>query len=806
MAERIYLNNDWGFTKEYNDSLLNPDTDHSGLEQIRIPHTVAEVPYHYFDESEYQMLSGYVRKIKALKKWKGKRVLLTFDGIGHDSVVYLNGEEIGRHHCGYTAFTMDVSEKLLYGKENILTVRVDSRESLNIPPFGFVIDYMTYGGIYRDVYLEISEKEFIKDVFVYSEFEDKALKDKRNPIPAVIKSEVTIEGTDAEAIASVKMSMRKKGQDAFLPLWETELSGAKQTICQSTKESVHVWDIKSPTRYEVLVQLFVNGRCRDERLVTVGFRKADFRADGFFLNGRRVKIRGLNRHQCYPYVGYAMPESMQKLDADILKYELGLNAVRTSHYPQSHDFIDRCDEIGLMVFTEMPGWQHIGDEAWKDQAVVNVKDMILQYRNHPSILLWGVRINESRDDDEFYLRTNAEAHKWDPSRPTGGVRNTKKGSFLEDVYTYNDFSHDGKKPGCEPKNRVTGDMKKPYFISEYNGHMYPTKAYDWEEHRAEHALRHARVLDAVGRQKDICGSFGWCMFDYNTHKDFGSGDRICYHGVLDMFRNHKLAAAVYASYRKEPVLEITSSMDIGEHPGCNRGSIYIITNADSVRMFKNDRFIKEYYPAESEFTGMKYGPILIDDFIGNALKEDPDITPDQAEILKKAFNTVARTGVSNIPPSVYMQAANVVLLHGLKAADGIDLYTKYIGDWGGESTVYRFDAIKDGRVVKTVTKKPMQSMQIAACADHTELHEGRSYDVAGIRIQMTDEYNNVLPFCNDPISLQVDGPVELIGPDLISLQGGMSGTYIKTTGQKGKATLKISGRQCETVCISFTIK
>ena len=112
-------------------------------------------------------------------------------------------------------------------------------------------------------------------------------------------------------------------------------------------------------------------------------------------------------------------------------------------------------------------------------------------------------------------------------------------------------------------------MNKPYFISEYNGHMFPTKVFDSELHRQEHALRHCNVLDSVMANEDICGSFGWCMFDYNTHKDFGSGDRVCYHGVTDMFRNFKLAAYAYASQNKElaPVLEVSSSMDIGEHPG-----------------------------------------------------------------------------------------------------------------------------------------------------------------------------------------------------------------------------------------------
>lgn len=161
------------------------------------------------------------------------------------------------------------------------------------------------------------------------------------------------------------------------------------------------------------------------------------------MNGRKIKLLGLNRHQSYPYVGYAMPKRAQRRDADVLKEELGLNMVRTSHYPQSRHFLDRCDEIGLLVFEEIPGWQHIGGEAWKEQAVRDVEDMIIRDRNHPSIVIWGVRINESQDDHDLYTRTNELARKLDPTRATGGVRYIVGSELLEDVYTINDFVHDG---------------------------------------------------------------------------------------------------------------------------------------------------------------------------------------------------------------------------------------------------------------------------------------------------------------------------------------------------------------------------
>ncbi len=743
MRKRIYLNDGWKFSEVYEEGMCYPAYDESQMTNVRLPHTCKELPFHYFDEEMYQMVSGYRKGLHAPEDWAGRRVILTFEGVAHECEVFINGKKAYEHHCGYTAFSVDISDMLNYGVENLLTVRVDSRENLNIPPFGFVIDYMTYGGIYRDVYVEVLNQNSLEDVFI------KPRVKIGQDIDIWIESEVTVHRMDSivfgvESGLLLRQWIRKKGESEYQLLGEKEVKQEKEVLKFSGFQA-ELWDVESPVLYEVRTELIKDGEMQDALVVTTGFRKAEFRSDGFYMNGRKFKIRGLNRHQSYPYVGYAMPASIQRLDADILKNELGLNGVRTSHYPQSHDFLNRCDELGLLVFTEIPGWQHIGDEEWKAQAVENVRDMVLQYRNHTSIILWGVRINESKDDDSFYEQTNKAAHELDDTRPTGGVRAIRKSSLLEDVYTYNDFIHDGKTRGCETKAEITSDMSKPYLISEYNGHMYPTKAYDCENKRAEHAVRHANVLDAVAGQADIAGSFGWCMADYNTHKDFGSGDRICYHGVLDMFRNPKQAAAVYASQQeKNPVLEISSSMDIGEHPASNWGNVYIFTNADSVRMYKNNRFIHEYKSSDSNWRHLTHGPILINDFIGD-------------------------------------------------------------WDWGGASTQFRFEAIKNQEIVKTVIKEPMKQVSLRVWADHYALKEERGYDVAAVRIQAVDENGNVLNFYNEPVRFEIEGEGSLIGPGVIALQGGMGGTYVKSEGIPGKILLKIHSGQAETLCVEFTV-
>ncbi len=783
MRQIIPLNDGWEFTRQFDERF--PGGASEDFQTVRLPHTCQETPFDYFDEAVYQMDCGYRRRVAIPPDAQGQRIFLTVEAAGHSAQVYVDGHLCGpRHNCGYTAFTVELTDRVTPGTEALIAIEVNSRESQEIPPFGHVIDYMTYGGLYREVHLEIRDRSHIADVFAKPSLSGK------------LESDIVVEG-DADTVR----------QSVFLKdvrqCWQEFPVGAAYLL---DVPQVKLWDTERPVLYTLVTELMSGGRIIDRVETRIGFREAVFRKDGFYLNGKKTKLLGLNRHQSFPYVGYAMPASLQRYDADILKKELGLNAVRTSHYPQSRHFIDRCDELGLLVFTEIPGWQHIGGDGWKDIAVQNTREMVLQYRNHPSVILWGVRINESPDDDAFYRRTNAAAHELDPTRQTGGVRCYKKGSLLEDVYTYNDFSHDGTNAGCEPKKAVTSNPKKGYLISEYNGHMYPTKAFDDEEQRLEHALRHARVLDSVWEQTDIAGSFGWCFFDYNTHKDFGSGDRICYHGVTDMFRNPKLAAAAYGAMQDEvPVLEISSSMDIGEHPAGNRGRVYIITNADRVKFYKNDVFIREYTHRDSEFTHYSRPPIEITDYIGTQIEDTEHFKKKQAKYVRDILNESTRFGMSHLSASAKRKAAWLMLRYRMTFGDAYALYGKYIGNWGGEATVYRFEAIKDGKVVRTVCKSPFTAMRLHATVSHTELVEGDTYDAAAVRLRMTDQNGNLLPFFFGAVSASIEGEAEIIGPSTVLLRGGCGGIYIKTKGRSGKATLTLRAAQTEDVVLPFTV-
>lgn len=783
---RQYINNDWYFTTSFSEELLSSNLSELNLEKVRIPHTVKELSFNYCNELDYQMVSGYVYEFNAPSEWSEKCVYVTFLAAAHEAEVYLNGELLGKHSSGYTAFSFELGKSLRYGETNRLVVRLDSRESLNIPPFGHVIDYMTYGGIYRDVFFDIREKSHITDAFISASMDKKVLIELSGIECDDCSLEITVSNSSNEVIASLAKSYQSS----------LELSVPEALL----------WDVDSPNLYTVCIKLVKEGQVIDEVSERTGFRDVEFKADGFYLNKKKIKIRGLNRHQSYPYVGYAMPKRAQILDADILKYELGCNAVRTSHYPQSHDFISRCDEIGLLVFTEIPGWQHIGDEEWKEQAIKNTEEMVLQYRNHPSIYLWGVRINESMDDDAFYQKTNEVAHSLDKTRPTGGVRFIKKSHLLEDVYTYNDFFHNGTNAGCEPKKNVTPDMGKGYLVTENNGHMFPTKTFDWEKKRLEHALRHARVMNDVHSHEDIAGHYNWCMFDYNTHKDFGSGDRICYHGVLDMFRNPKLAAAVYASEGCEtPVLEISSSMDIGEHPAGYVGDVYAFTNADYVELYKNDEYVAKYMPSNS-YGAMKHGPICIDDTVGCLIEKHEGYDAKTAEAVKEVLYSVAKNGQAAMPLKTMLTAAKLILFKHFSIELGTQLYGKYIGNWGGKMTKWKFVAIKDGKEVASVVKGAVESVRLEAKADTNELVEEHTWDVASVRIRMVDNHGNLVPYANKVVTIETQGPIEIIGPKSLALQGGYTGCYVRSTGEYGEAKVILKVDGVEDVILPFVSK
>ncbi len=777
----IRINNDWEFVYSWAEGY---ELGRGSGEPVRLPHTVREAPQHYAAPEDYETVSGYRRRLHLPKEAAGKRLFLQFDGAAHIATVYVNGQELATHRCGYTAFRVEITQAVRLGTENLVAVKLDSTENPSIPPFGFLIDYLTYGGLYRDAWLDVRPQEMLTDLFVYTPD----------------RTHAHISWT---AGPEYPVRVELYAPDGSLSAAGTAAPGAG-ALALEVPDALP-WNLQTPNLYTCRAVLLENGKAGDEQRTTFGFRTARFQADGFYLNGEKVFLRGLNRHQAYPYMGYAAPERLQREDARILKQELCCTIVRTSHYPQSPHFIDECDRLGLLVFTEIPGWQHIGDDAWQDQAVENVREMVMQYRNHPSVILWGVRINESQDNDPLYRRTNALAHALDPSRQTSGVRYILHSHLLEDVYAYNDFSHVGNNPGVRPKREVTEEMEKPFFITECNGHMFPTKSFDPWQKRQDHALRHARVLDDAMADGEHAGLLAWCMFDYPTHQDFGSGDRVCYHGVLDAFRNPKPAAAVYASQGEErPVLEVGSCMDIGDYSQGRVDQVYAFTNAQEVRLYKNGEFVASFRP--KGYKALAHGPIRIDDTVGAQLETIEGFDPEKAAALRASLLSAGRYGFEGMPEEDRAAMDRTLERYHMTFDQLYGLYGKYVGNWGGKTPVWRFDAVENGQVTASVTRGPSTRLHLEATACATLLTEGSGYDAAAVRIRVLDEFGNVAPYAQLPVKLTVTGAAALIGPDVAVLEGGCTGAYVRTVGRPGEAILTLTAPQTEPVTVRFQVE
>lgn len=710
-----------------------------GFVAITLPHSNTILPYHNFDDLDYQFISTYRKHFTLPEPLNGRHVLVEFEGAMIAATVSINGHTFAEHRGGFVPFTFDLTPYLNETSDNLLTVHLDSTERKDIPPFGGTVDYLVFGGIYREVNLYYVEPVMIDNVFVKP----------RDVLSASPSIEVDVRlknlGDTDRTVGLYVAYGRENTPDAPADVSTPEPNiavipaGSTHVISVTLRDlkSVELWSPEKPTLYHLITHIMDGGKgaTLDRKWTRFGFREAVFKDDGFYLNGQRLQLMGLNRHQNYPFIGAAAPARLQRKDAEILKHELGVNIVRTSHYPQSRHFLDRCDELGLLVFEEIPGWQHIGDADWKNLALRDVTAMIERDHNHPSIIIWGVRINESWDDHDFYTATNALARSLDPTRPTGGVRFFLGSEFLEDVYTYNDFS-----------NRIVEPEHTPHLVTEYNGHMFPTKSWDNDQRRVEHAHRHLIVQNFARSMGGVSGAIGWCAFDYNTHKEFGAGDRICYHGVMDIFRLPKYAAYAYASQTPasvRPVLQVACNWKAGDYnEGATIQPVTVLTNCDYVEAFVGEKSQGKFYPDTTTYNALPHAPIKM---------EGLDIR------LAFPWDDLRVVGYVNNQPVIEQSVAS----------DGVPARL--------EISVDDAELMADGA------------------------------DMTRVVFRVVDKYGNPLTYAVSVVTLDVEGPADLYGETVFPLIGGQAAVYLRSRHEAGQVIIHASTPRLQPARVTVTL-
>jgi beta-galactosidase len=590
----------WVFIPKDPPGAEQPGFDDYAFERVSVPHANILTPHETFDPDMFRFVSWYRKHFRPAEGLRDKEVLVEFQAVMTVADVYLNGRLLGHHEGGYTPFTVDLTPALRFDSENVLAVRVDSREQKQVPPEGAdkMFGYYLFGGIQRDVWLHVVDPCRIERVYyttaaIQPEVREDAQITLTNGRPQSVNGEVVLHLLDPDG----KEVAITKSPAALAPGETHDFKLAFEHL-----RGIALWDVDHPHRYVVVAELREGSSVVDRERTWIGVRTIhwDAATGQFSLNGRPLKLRGMSRHQTFAYVGGAAPNRLQRRDARMLKYEMGLNMMRCSHYPPDPEFLDECDRIGLLVMDEFPAWQYIGKTpAWQDNAVQAVREMILRDRNHPGIIVWGVRGNEAssreEDDRDLYTRTYALVRELDPSRPPGGARLSEgwHGKFVpEEVLTVNDYS-DGDDPAHWPQP-VTG---KPWLITEYgNPKQYPV----WvgEDELLEFTFHWMNYLDRVYSHPEIAGSVGWAAVDYNS-PEFNTPVAItAHHCVNDLFRLPKGFESYALASQADPAIYGPMVKILSNWRGHGGGKIYVASNAPEVELLVNGKSLGLAKPTE----------------------------------------------------------------------------------------------------------------------------------------------------------------------------------------------------------------
>ncbi len=761
--ERLDLNFGWRFSADFKQEYIRPDFKDTAFRLVDLPHSIAEWREGTF-EADCQRISCYRKMFLLPPSMKGRRLILHFEGVMGCAAAFVNGRPVCAHKGGYTPFSCDVTEAIgenIRDKEILITVVVDSTEREDTAPYGG--DGVLHdGGIYREIWLEAIDREYICDYRMSTSLEgEQWTLDFTGSISVTDRREMKINIYDGDKKLAAKVIFTENGK--FAASWQPALK-------------LEPWTPSSPRLY--LFEIAIGDE--DSVFFSAGMRHSEFRPDGYYLNNEKIKLLGFTRRQIYARCGAAASEAIQYEDVRALK-RLGCNFVRTGGCPPSVHFLDACDELGLLVFDEIPGCEYIGGDDWKECLLDNLREMVERDRSRTCVIMWSAQTALTQDDPDFYAKASAVIRELDPQRPIGDVRAVSgQQSVPEDIYCYYDCS--GSENGLERKKNIY-KPKIPYLVAGHSGGQVEAGVSD-SSGLLQQALGHARALNAALGDPDICGFCGGDLSDFAVHNASGCAGGMCRSGVTDAYRVSKPAAFVYESQRDDqPFLEL--------FPGLGRsGEIYAFTNCDAVRLKRNGKTVAEFKPARKQYPNLPHPPVIIDDFIGELPCTEDGVEPKELANLKTQFAAMAKEG--DLPSDARLRSAmNVSAKYKMSAEGLVRLYDKYCAKRNG-TAAFTFEGLKNSLPVCVRTLAPVTKAELNVSCGREQLVSDAAYDCARVELTVVDGNGNRLRDRFDAVSVDVDGSLEVIGPRLFALNAGSAVFYVRTKGGKGAARIKIS--------------
>ncbi len=615
VSSTVNINQEWQFKR------IDSATNNEQWQSVNLPHTPKIEPLVVNDQ--WQGVAWYQKSLIIDPKWQNKKVFVRFEGAMNHAEVWLNDKKIAEHLGGYLPFTIDLTDDINFQGENLIKVKLSNIYNPSIGPKPLkTLDFNTYGGLYRDVNILIKNPLHITDEIhankvasggVFVTFPQ--ISTEKSVID--VKTHIVNQYTESKNFI-IKQKLSFDGQLVIQTedkVTTLRAGSNKKYSQQLVVKDAKLWNPKNPNLYQLVSEIYLDGELIEQKSTRIGLRQFEFNEKHqLLINGEVTFLRGVNRHQEYPHVGYATSPQADYRDAVKIK-SAGFDYVRLSHYPHSKAFMDAADELGLVLIDAILGWQYFADTPeFKAQVLQTCHDLIRRDRNHASVLAWECSLNESQMPKAFVQQLNDIVHQEDPTRLSAG--------WLPEFDIYLQARQHRQQHYVTPS--------QPYNVSEYGDWEYYAQNAGlnqdaWanlkEEERTSRQLlnagearllQQARNLQEAHNDNLTTPAFAdgyWVMFDYNR----GYSPDLEASGIMNIYRLPKYSYYFFQSQRDAS--EQSTLFDSGamafiasEWTAESSTKVRVFSNADEVELWLNGKLISRNKPSTDKYSTLLAHP------------------------------------------------------------------------------------------------------------------------------------------------------------------------------------------------------
>lgn len=736
----VDINANWKFiiieeSKGAVDNIQSIAYDDSTWDTVSLPHTANIEPLTV--NNQWQGICWYRKKFTIAKSNSYKKLFLELEAAMNHSKIWVNGVAVSEHLGGYLPVVVDISNYIEVG-DNIISIRLDNRDNETTGPKPLKrLDFNMYGGLYRKASFTVKEKVYISHPVLANKVAGGGIfitypKISEKESVVNVKTHLVNENIEDKNV-KLAHTVYRNGEiisELEAPNIKIEAEKDIEISKEFSIRDAQLWSPKNPNLYRLETKVLIDGKVVDKQMTRFGIREFTFKNNQLYINGQKTFLRGVNRHQEYPFIGYALSDNAQYRDAKKIK-DAGFDYIRLSHYPQSPAFMDACDELGLIVIDAIMGWQYYNDtDAFREYCYRSATELIRRDRNHPSVLAWEVSLNETQMPIFFMEALDKIVHEEFPGE------NVYSCGWMDDVY---DIYLQARQHRILHPHEL---KNKPYSVSEYGDWEYYSKNAGLNQDQLPNDLRDemsSRQARAFGEERMLRQAYNvqeshndnlstsaysdsyWVMYDYNR----GYHDDIERSGLMDIFRLPKFGYFFYKSQRN-PSEKI--ELDIASYWNEKSSTdIKVYSNCNTVKLFLNDQLIATQKP-------------------------DSDKNSENLEH----------------PP-----------------------FTFKIGAF--EAGTLKAIGIIDGKeVVERIVKTPKKATALKVWLDESgKGPKAGVNDVLFLYVAAVDENGTVNPDFSENVNFNISGDIEIMNIGNIEAEAGIATVLIRIGQKKGKVKLMV---------------